>query len=99
MFGMLAFVACIDMARRSRNDVRSLSTSTIIIISIIVAFVGLFIEILQHLMQLGRGGDLLDFIADIIGIIVASFITANFLNSLLNKPLDSVKTDNTKTNI
>ena len=96
MFGVLAFVTSIDMARRNRNDIRTLSNSTIIYISIIVAFVGLLIEILQQLMQLGRGSDLLDFIADIIGIIIASIITVNFLKSLLNKPLDSVKTDNTK---
>ena len=96
MFGVLAFVTSIDMARRNRNDIRTLSNSTIIYISVIVAFVGLLIEILQQLMQLGRGGDLLDFIADIIGVIIASIITVNFLKSLLNKPLDSVKTDNTK---
>lgn len=96
MFGVLAFVTSIDMARRNSNVIRTLSNSTIIYISIIVAFVGLLIEILQQLMQLGRGGDLLDFIADIIGIIIASIITVNFLKSLLNKPLDSVKTDNTK---
>lgn len=96
MFGVLAFVTSIDMARRNRNDIRTLSNSTIIYISIIVAFVGLLIEILQQLMQLGRGGDLLDFIADIIGVIIASIITVNLLKSLLNKPLDSVKTDNTK---
>ena len=96
MFGVLAFVTSIDMARRNRNDIRTLSNSTIIYISLIVAFVGLLIEILQQLMQLGRGGDLLDFIADIIGIIIASIITVNFLKSLLNKLLDSVKTDNTK---
>lgn len=96
MFGVLAFVTSIDMARRNRNDIRTLSNSTIIYISVIVAFVGLLIEILQQLMQLGRGGDLLDFIADIIGVIIASIITVNLLKSLLNKPLDSVKTDNTK---
>ena len=96
MFGVLAFATSVDMARRNRNDIRTLSNSTIIYISIIVAFVGLLIEILQQLMQLGRGGDLLDFIADIIGIIIASIITVNFLKSLLNKPIDSVKTDNTK---
>lgn len=96
MFGVLAFVTSIDMARRNRNDIKTLSNSTIIYISVIVAFVGLLIEILQQLMQLGRGGDLLDFIADIIGVIIASIITVNFLKSLLNKPLDSVKTDNTK---
>lgn len=99
MFGVLAFVACIDMARRNRSHIKSLSISTIIIISVIVAFIGLLIEILQQLMQLGRGGDLLDFIADIIGIIIASIITVNFLNSLINRPLDSVKTDNSKTDI
>lgn len=96
MFGVLAFVTSIDMARRNRKDIRTLSNSTIIYISVIVAFVGLLIEILQQLMQLGRGGDLLDFIADIIGVIIASIITVNLLKSLLNKPLDSVKTDNTK---
>ena len=99
MFGVLAFVASIDMARRNRSHIKSLSISTIIIISVIVAFIGLLIEILQQLMQLGRVGDLLDFIADIIGIIIASIITVNFLNSLINRPLDSVKTDNTKTDI
>ena len=82
MFGVLAFVTSIDMARRNRNVIRTLSNSTIIYISIIVAFVGLLIEILQQLMQLGRGGDLLDFIADIIGIFIASIITVNFLKSL-----------------
>ena len=82
MFGVLAFVTSIDMARRNRNVIRTLSNSTIIYISIIVAFVGLLIEILQQLMQLGRGGDFLDFIADIIGIFIASIITVNFLKSL-----------------
>lgn len=99
MFGVLAFVACIDMARRNCSHIKRLSISTIIIISVIVAFIGLLIEILQQLMQLGRGGDLLDFIADIVGIIIASIITVNFLNSLINRPLDSVKSDNTKTDI
>lgn len=99
MFGVLVFVTCIDMARRNRNDIRRLSIFTIINISVIVAFVGLLIEILQQLMQLGRGGDLLDFIADIIGIIIASIITVNFLKSLLNRPLNSVKTDYSKTDI
>ena len=81
MFGVLAFVTSIDMARRNRYVIRTLSNSTIIYISIIVAFVGLLIEILQQLMQLGRGSDLLDFIADIIGIIIASIITVNFLKT------------------
>ncbi len=99
MFGVLAFVTCIDMARRNRDDIRRLSIFTIINISVIVAFVGLLIEILQQLMQLGRGGDLLDFIADIIGIIIASIVTVNFLKSLLNKPLGSIKTDYSKTDI
>lgn len=73
MFGGLTFVCCFDYAYRNKRFI-PLSTRTIAVIAIISALFGGAIEIAQLKMDMGRGGEILDFLADIAGCVIAAFI-------------------------
>lgn len=69
MFGGLTLTAGVDMARRS-HELTPVASRGLVSIVIIVALFGGAIEIAQDAMNLGRGGDLLDWLADMAGAVV-----------------------------
>lgn len=69
MFGGLYFCIYIDLWRGRRGPGRAAWLATLPVI----AFGGL-IEILQQAMNMGRGGDLLDFAADTAGVLLVRLI-------------------------
>lgn len=79
MFGGLAFVASLDLARRSKTFCPLSKMSLIAVASAATLFGGV-VEFLQQSMQLGRGGDIIDFAADCIGAFVAVMIAKRILN-------------------
>lgn len=79
MFGGLAWVACIDLARVKRRCFRKLSRRQLLKAAVTVALFGGAIEVAQQLMAMGRGGDIFDFLADIAGTIIGTLIAARML--------------------
>lgn len=79
MFGGLAWVACIDLARVKRRCFRKLSRVQLLKVAVAVALFGGAIEVAQQLMAMGRGGDILDFLADVAGTIIGTLIAARML--------------------
>lgn len=82
MFGGLTFVACFDYAYRRKRFV-AMSGRTIAAIAIFSAIFGGAIEIAQQQMNMGRGGDIYDFLADIAGCVIAALIARHILTPTL----------------
>ena len=83
MMGGLASAAMFDYRRnRGRKPYRPLSAIPLIIIFICTAVFSGLDEIAQGAMHLGRSSDALDFLADIIGIIIAIFCARPVLNKI-----------------
>jgi len=86
MFGGLYFVVGLDIAINRLAHKKAvfplISGKTALMLALgIVAFGGL-IELLQDAMALGRGGDLLDFIADAAGVGLSVWLTPNILRRM-----------------
>lgn len=88
MFGGMAFALFFDRAlwRLRRNDKRLhyIRCEKLLILLSVVVFGGC-IELLQTFMALGRGGDIFDFFADVIGIVVFVLVSPHIVASLLNR--------------
>lgn len=70
MFGALYTCLTLDIWRgRTRPPLRSAW-----LLALAVTAVGALIEVAQHLMALGRGGDLIDLASDAVGALVALFM-------------------------
>lgn len=83
MFFGLAFVATIDSSRRGKRFYRPTNPRSLIVIAILVVVFGGAIEIAQDLMNMGRGGDILDFIADCVGACFGTWLGSLVINSWL----------------
>lgn len=83
MFGGLTFVVCFDYAYR-RKRFAPLSGRTIAAIATFSALFGGAIEIVQQQMDMGRGGDIYDFLADATGCVTAALIAKHLLNRSLS---------------
>lgn len=81
MFGGLAFVACIDLSRRSRRRFVPLAPRALLLVGTSVTIFGGAIEIAQEAMDMGRGGDILDFAADVAGIVAGVFLANKMIRS------------------
>ncbi len=79
MFGGLAGTSVIDYAYRGNHRFSSVSFRAVAVICALSALFGGAIEIAQDLMGMGRGGDWLDFIADIAGAAIGSLAAAGIL--------------------
>lgn len=75
MFGGLAFVAAIDLARKRKRCYRSLTRRGVIAVALSVALFGGGVEIAQDAMDMGRGGDIYDFIADVAGVVIGIYLS------------------------
>lgn len=75
MFGGLAFVAVIDLARMRKRCYRSLTRRGVIAVALSVALFGGGVEIAQDAMDMGRGGDIYDFIADVAGVVIGIYLS------------------------
>ncbi len=83
MFGGLVFVATLDYARAAMP--RDLSVPVMTVIAVCATLFGGFIELLQGWMGLGRGCDLMDFIADGAGAVVSAFVSMRLVGFMLRK--------------
>lgn len=83
MFGGLTFVGCFDYAYRKKRFV-NLSGRTIAAIATFSAVFGGAIEVAQQQMDMGRGGDIFDFLADVAGCVIAAFIARLLLSRALS---------------
>lgn len=79
MFGVLAFVCCVDLMRS--HGWRQLSLAAIGCVGIGTAVLGVVIEVIQEKMGLGRTMEIMDMLADAAGALTACVIWA-----VLNKP-------------
>lgn len=85
MFGGLAFVGCIDMARRGSNSYVRLPRRDIRIAVLAVSLFGGAVEIVQEAMSAGRSGDAFDFMADAAGAAVGAISAAYVLKLWLKQ--------------
>lgn len=85
MFGGLAGAIAFDYSRV--NPGHLLSKSRMFVFCLIAALSGGVIELLQGAMNLGRGADILDFGADIAGVIVAWFAAPPAIAAVLRHRL------------
>lgn len=67
MFGGLVYVAGIDLSRMRRRCYRQLPVGRAVCVAVAAALLGGVIEIAQYAMNMGRGGDFYDFLADMAG--------------------------------
>lgn len=79
MFGGLAGTAILDYAYRGHHRFATVSVKAMAIICALSALTGGAIEIAQDAMKMGRGGDILDFIADITGAVIGTLVAAKIL--------------------
>lgn len=86
MFGFLTFIALLETMKQRKWTI--LPLATIGVISIIVALMGIGIEILQRVMGLGRSFEILDILADTAGAIGTGGIWA-ICQQAIAKPNDS----------
>lgn len=80
MFGALAFAGCIDLAQRKRGQFYMPGRRGIFGVIVSVAIFGGVIEILQQAMNAGRSGDILDFVADVAGIVACTWLATRVLD-------------------
>lgn len=81
MFGFLTFVMLLDR-QRSRQWKR-LSSRVLVMMPVIASLLGIAVEVAQLLMGLGRGFEITDMIADIIGAVLAAFAYRYFQHRFL----------------
>lgn len=88
MFGGQVFALFFDRAlwqlRKNDNESRYIGCENLWVALSVVVFGGC-IELLQTFMALGRGGDVFDFLADIIGVVVFIFVSPKIVDWLLNQ--------------
>ncbi|MCM1297749.1 MAG: VanZ family protein [Muribaculaceae bacterium] len=80
MFGALYFAFYFDYVRKSGHD-KWKSVTTIYTVAAVALF-GALIEVAQSSMGLGRSGDVIDFLADCGGTIVAAIIAPRIFNRI-----------------
>lgn len=84
MFGGMVFAMVFDVRlwcyrqRKVCDDKK-----TVLMISIVVSIYGGVVELLQTAMCLGRGGDIVDFFADIIGVVMSVYLSPRVVAWLL----------------
>lgn len=83
MFFGLAFVATIDFFRKRKGVYRHTNLRRLVEITVITTIFGGVIEIAQYMMNMGRGGDILDFLADGVGACAGAWLGQQFINSWL----------------
>lgn len=81
MFGALAFVAVVDLARRGRGEYAPVSRRSCLYVAAASAATGGLIEVLQMAMGAGRSGDWLDFLADAVGAAAGAWLAAMALKA------------------
>ncbi|MDE6854714.1 MAG: VanZ family protein [Muribaculaceae bacterium] len=81
MFGGLFGAICFDRVRAKL----SIGCRVLIIIGMAVALFGLLTEIMQTEMHNGRSGDVCDFAADCLGIVVAAFTAPPAVRRVLKR--------------
>lgn len=81
MFGGLYFVFYLDYNRKYGIDKWKATTTWLTIVA--VAMVGGVIELVQDAMDMGRGGDIYDFISDTAGVCLAAIVSPNIVSRLL----------------
>lgn len=89
MFGGLAFVGYIDMARRGRNRYGKLPWRAMWIAVLAASLFGGAVEIIQQAMSVGRSGDAFDFVADAVGAVIGAMIAAKVVDMWLKQNQDS----------
>lgn len=86
MFGGLTSVMMLDYRRESR--VGQLRPRDICVIAFIVAAFGILDEVMQETLTTSRTGDVLDFCADAVGILLATFIAPSLIKCLVARRYD-----------
>ena len=81
MFGGLAMMILFD--RQRKNQWKPVSLKRALWVATAVALLGIAIEFLQAAMELGRGFEVSDMVADIIGSFLFSFIYYGYICRLL----------------
>ncbi len=90
MFGGLYFAAAFDLVARHRGKGKTHlhaalpPIATVVTAVASIAFGGL-IELVQEGMNMGRGCDLMDFVADIAGVVIAVLLTPVVLHAMLKE--------------
>lgn len=85
MFGGLAFVACVDVSNRHSRLFVPLSVRASWLVAAAVALFGGAVEVAQDAMAMGRGGDVLDFLADCGGIAVGVVVARKMIRGRGNQ--------------
>lgn len=80
MFGGMAAVACVDTAKRGRNRFVALRRRQVWVVAVATAAFGGAVEIAQGVMGAGRSGDVLDFVADCVGVAAGVLVAAKGLH-------------------
>ena len=80
MFGALAFAGCIDLAQPKRGHFSMPGRRGIFGVIVAVSIFGGVIEILQQSMNAGRSGDILDFVADVAGVVAGTWLATRVLD-------------------
>lgn len=80
MFGGMFAALAFDYKRNKRQH--SLTLNSMIYFAIFAIVYGGVIEITQQLMNIGRSGDIFDFIADTIGVVLAYFLAPPVINRI-----------------
>lgn len=88
MFGALAFVSVIDVANIRRHQFKILNRNQLLAIATGVSIFGGLIELLQLTMNAGRSGDVVDFVADIVGAIVGTWLAFKLLDGFNKQKRD-----------
>lgn len=95
MFGAFAFVCYIDWARRERHNFRTNSFFIAARIFKITCCLGLTIELAQHFMEIGRSGEFWDYIADVAGAFIGTYLAAMAIRTWHKQQKDLIeKSDN-----
>lgn len=81
MFGGLYFVFYLDYSRKYGMGKWKATTTWLAIIA--VALMGGLIEIAQDAMNMGRGGDVYDFMADTTGVFLSAIVSPGIVGRLL----------------
>jgi len=82
MFGTLAVAMGIDFARK--RSAGTLTFGLMMLFALIATFAGGVIELLQFWMDLGRGCELWDFVADAVGAFISVLIIRPFTRFLID---------------
>lgn len=89
MFGGLAWALCLDYARR--HSLQSLSAGVLCLFASLSINFGALIEFLQDYMQLGRGCDFWDFVADAVGVVLFTLTARPVIVPFLANGSDTAK--------